>query len=327
MKIPSLAEPAHPKNASISKPILTTYHLVAGESIPDGIRRIITEQIDQAVWQLTDPPDGRDKGVHNARKCFKKIRAVLRLVRNELGEPIFKCEDICYRDAGRLLAPVRESAVLVITVDRVCERFADQLAPGTFSGLRHKLEARHHAVCEQILEQESHVEKVMETLHLARQRAVDLPIANDDFSALYSGLRRVYRRGYKQIHNVYAAPSAEGFHEWRKQIKHLWYHLRILIPIWESQLVVLSNDLNDAADWLGDNHDLAELRLLVLEHPEWFPDPAALQFLLAQIDCWRLELELNAQPVGRRIYVEKPRAFINRMASYWQIWQAETGNV
>lgn len=323
--VQSDSETASEHNQSAFPPVETHYQFVADESVSANVKRIITEHIDRAVWQLTEPPKGRDKGVHDARKCFKKIRAVLRLVRAELGEDIFKRENIRYRDAGRRLAPVRESAVLIQTFDRIVDRFANQLAPGAFFGVRAELEAIHQTVTEQILDHENHVPEVLEVLHQARQQVPHLPIINEDFSALYGGLRRVYRRGRNRLADAYAAPSAESFHEWRKRLKYLWYHMRLLNPVWPGQLTALATELSEVADWLGDDHDLAELRLAVMQHPEWFRNEGELQVLLALMEYWRREFQIMAKPVGERIYVDSPKVFVNRIAAYWQVWRTETG--
>ncbi len=303
----------------------THYQLEAEESLPDGIKRIVQEQIDRAMWQLTDPPESRDKGVHDARKCFKKIRAVLRLVRDEIGEEIFKQENACYRNAGRRLAAVRESAILIQTFDNICGRFADQLAPNAFAGARDELEAIHQATYRKIIEDESVVAEVVDTLQTARLRIADWPVMHDDFSAQSDGLRRVYRRGRNRMADAYAAPSPESFHEWRKRLKYLWYHMRILKHVWFNQLKTLVDELDEMAERLGDAHDLAELRLVILARPEMFRNQGELQVLVALTEYWQHELEAAARPLGERIYVERPRAFVNRIAAYWQTWQAEMG--
>jgi len=246
-------------------------------------------------------------------------------VRDELGEEVFKRENIRYRDAGRRLAPVRESAVLVQTFDRIVDRFSNQLTADAFWGMRARLETIHHNVAEQILDHENHVDEVLEVLHYARRNVDQLPIVNEDFEALAGGLRRVYRRGRNRLGDAYAAPSPESFHEWRKRLKYLWYHLRLLNPVWPGQLTALAAELSNVTDWLGDDHDLWALRLVVGQHPEWFRNEGELQVLLALIDYWRRENQIMARPVGQRIYVETPRGFVNRIGTYWQIWRAETG--
>ena len=46
--------------------------------------------------------------MHEARKDLKKLRALLRMTRGELGDATFRRENPCFRDAGRELAGVRD---------------------------------------------------------------------------------------------------------------------------------------------------------------------------------------------------------------------------
>jgi hypothetical protein len=148
------------------------YRLEADEPFPKGIKRIAREQLDRAVQQLTEAED-RDEAVHEARKHFKKIRAVLRLVRDEIGEEVYKPENVCYRDAGRELAPVRDSFVKVETLDVVRARFAETLASGAFETPREALVRRHAQTKHRILEEERAADQVVATLDEARARIAD----------------------------------------------------------------------------------------------------------------------------------------------------------
>src|SRR5262249_40401169 len=59
-----------------------SFELRPDESLRKNIRRIARKQMDDALEMLTAAhPGSRDEAVHEARKCFKKVRAVLRLVR------------------------------------------------------------------------------------------------------------------------------------------------------------------------------------------------------------------------------------------------------
>jgi CHAD domain-containing protein len=119
-----------------------SYRLQPDESAPDGIRRIARAQIDLAHEQLTGRGE-RDigKAVHEARKTFKRVRALLRLARDELGDEVYRRENAVFRDAGRGLSGVRDAAVLVETLDDIRERYGDELPDGAFAGLRDALAA------------------------------------------------------------------------------------------------------------------------------------------------------------------------------------------
>mgnify|MGYP006312215141 CR=1 FL=1 len=62
-----------------------SYRLETDEARPIGIKRIALEQVNQALDQLTDMSADQDEVVHDVRKRFKKVRAVLRLVRDDIG--------------------------------------------------------------------------------------------------------------------------------------------------------------------------------------------------------------------------------------------------
>jgi CHAD domain-containing protein len=123
--------------------------------------------------------------------------------------------------------------------------------------------------------------------------------------------------------DAYEERSPESFHEWRKRVKYLWYHMRILRPIWDDVLDELADSIHDLSDYLGDHHDLTELKILVQDKPEWFDDEREHSLLLGLIERRQTELEAEARTVGMRVYSEKPKAFTRRMADYWVAYQLE----
>jgi CHAD domain-containing protein len=299
-----------------------SYRLEAQESLPTNIKRLATEQVERALEQLRNPPgDDRDEAIHDARKRFKKIRAVLRLVRDEIGEEIYKQENICYRDAGRRLSDIRDSAAMVETLDDITQHFDGQLAPEALANLRERLVEEHQSFKQDILDHQGAMSEVTATIEMARSRIPNWPVRGDDFSALYGGLKRVYRRGRNRMAEAYAGPSPGRYHEWRKRAKYLWYHMRVLKTLWPKLLAELADQLHDLGNSLGDDHDLFELRRTIMDRPELMNDRAEIQALIGLIDRRRVELEAAARPIAARIYVEKPKAFVDRIGGYWQVWR------
>lgn len=296
-----------------------SYRLETGEAVAEGIQRIVCEQIDKALvslWEVDDP----DEGVHDARKQFTKTRAVLRLVRDEIGEDTYETENVCFRDVGRRLATVRDSAVGIETLDVLKEQYNDQLHARTFRRLREALVKRHKRIVQEQLVEAKVCQSVAETIEQARARVVDWPIENDNFAACHDGLKRVYRRGRRRFADALDAPTMKNLHEWRKRVKYLWYQTRLLRNLWPRPMKKLAAEVHLLADYLGDDHDLAQLRTVVLEKPELAGDEAELQLLLGLIDQRRAVFQAAAWPLGNRIYHEKPDRFTDRMAAYWDAW-------
>src|ERR671911_3201873 len=94
------------------------YRFVAGETVTEGLRRIARGRIDHALDELRGETDSSpSEAVHEARKDTKKLRALLRLVRYDIGEKAYRRESAAFRDAARELAGARDADVMITTLD------------------------------------------------------------------------------------------------------------------------------------------------------------------------------------------------------------------
>jgi len=84
-----------------------SFCLMADESVEDGIKRIVSEEIAQAIKEIDNPRLKRSEAIHEVRKHCKKIRGVLRLVRPQL-EGIYQFENAWFRDTAKGLATERK---------------------------------------------------------------------------------------------------------------------------------------------------------------------------------------------------------------------------
>jgi CHAD domain-containing protein len=294
------------------------YRLKEIEPVSDGIKRISLEQIDRALDRLSLKTRNRDRAVHEARVSFKKIRAVLRLVNRELGSDTFKRENREYRDLGRRLARTRDTAVVAGTLEELVNDFNKELAHSDIKALRKRL---RRSRVDQHYYRKKTLGDVAEELSSARQRVETWPIKSDEFSALHQGLKRVYKRGRVGFELARGKRTTENFHEWRKQVKYLWYQVCVLNPMWPRTLDTLAEELNKLADFLSEDHDLAMLSRAAIEQAEGLGDPAEVEKLILLIDQRRVVLQTKAVALGARVYAEKPKAFVDRMRGYWETWR------
>lgn len=88
----------------------------------DEIRRAGLELIDDAVTILRDQPSGSHEAVHDARKRFKRLRALYRLIR-KVAPDFAREENTRFRDIARSLAFARDATALVETAEYL-EAFA-----------------------------------------------------------------------------------------------------------------------------------------------------------------------------------------------------------
>ena len=95
---------------SMSRPPVVQFQLGVDEPAAEGIHRIALEQVDLIIWHAERLGDG-DEHVHGVRKTSKRVRALLRLIRGELGEEAYRRENAALRDVARELSALRTATV------------------------------------------------------------------------------------------------------------------------------------------------------------------------------------------------------------------------
>lgn len=280
-----------------------------GEPLPEEIARIARGRIDNALDELGGRSDSTaEEAVHETRKDLKKLRALLRMTRGDLGEAAFRRENACFRDAGRELAAVRDSDVMLDTLKTL------KLPAGMGPKLRRKLQAERAKDSGD--GRTTAAAGVVAILSEARGRVDGWPLESDSFGALGDGLERTYRHGRRAFRAARATASVEALHEWRKRVKDLWYHHTMLRELWPPVMQAVGNEAHELADRLGDDHDLAMFADWVREHTEVEPE------FFEAVERRRSELQAEAMALGARLYADKPSAYARRLRRLWKASQA-----
>jgi CHAD domain-containing protein len=276
------------------------YRLKHKEQLPDEIVRAARGRIDHALDELRGKTDSSPvEAVHEARKDMKKIRALLRLARGELGGQRFARENACFRDAARELAGARDSDVMLETLGSL------DLPAGLSLDLRNAIQAERDA--DGAGDRDAAARSAVAILKQARKRVDDWPLERDSFKALSKGLERTYRRGRRAFAAALEEQSTEALHEWRKRVKELWYHHTLLRPLWPPVMQAVGDQAHELADRLGDDHDLAVLADWIREQTDAGPE------FFDAVDRRRAELQKEAMTLGARLYADKPKAYVRRL--------------
>jgi CHAD domain-containing protein len=295
------------------------FRLDGGEYLATGLQRVGLEQLDYAIEALSSLRI--DIGIHEARKALRRVRALLRLVRDPLGDRVYRTENVVLRDAGRLIGGSRDATVMVETVAGLSFLYRDLLQPGAFDVLRAHLLERDKLIRRRVAG--SRVDEVVATLVATRDRFAAWPrtTLDDGFDEVAGGLTRVYRRGRNRMADAYRLETPEAFHVWRKRVRYLRFQMTLLQGMWPRLQRGIATDLAYLADALGAEHDLAELYRLLEEEPEMLPDDNARHLLQGLLLRNRTRLQAAAQPVGARLYAEEPADFVRRLGVYWESWR------
>jgi CHAD domain-containing protein len=281
------------------------------------LRRLVCHQLERAHAELTDDRKDAHEAVHSARKRFKKIRAVLRLLRGELGER-YACESAWYRDQGRELARVRDASTLIEAIDALTERFPEAIRRTAAADIRPRLATGRAAIVAEIGDLSDALRGLAEKLGEARARLQTWPACRMDFEAISPWIRKSYAKGRRALRETGGAPTAANFHELRKRVKDYWYHCKVLSPCLTCSVKPPRRTLAKLAEALGEDHDLAVLREHLSRTADDLGGIERLASLFALIDTRQAELRGAAAELGEEVYAEKPRAYLERLGKCWK---------
>jgi len=299
---------------------LRAYRLHDGEFVPDGIRRIARGQIDTAIEWLEGAADAKGVGeaVHETRKGLKRLRTCLRVARPAIGYDTYRRENTAFRDTGRRLSGARDAAVLIETLDALGERFGGEISPRAGVRLRAELEQERERA-EAALREGPEAGVALEELRLARERTAGWTFEEHGFEAVGPGVRRLYRRGRRSMRGAAEVPADdEQLHEWRKRVKDLWHASQLLTPAAPKRMRRFAKRVHRLSDLLGEDHDLAVLRVYVGAHPHFFEDNAHQLALSAAIDRRREQLQRDAFELGAKLYEQPPKKFVRSIERHWR---------
>jgi CHAD domain-containing protein len=293
-----------------------SYRFYKNETVAENVHRIASEQMSKGLESLEGDGDVHET-IHDVRKRFKKLRALMRLVRGSVED--YSRRNRAWRDLGRSLSHLRDVGARIDTVQRL-EPEADRIDPVAREDMLLVLQAG----LDQIAESDSlrvRIQHVAEHLRNDLQNLESLRVEDEGFDAIDKGLKTTYGRGLKALDKAREEPDEAHMHALRKRAKYHWYHVRLLQGIWPAVLRGRRRECDRLAKTLGHIHDLDVLGD-VLHCGD-----------LANIGTETIdEVDLAAQrrrkrlvqevwPLADRVYAEPAKAMRKRMGALFGTWR------
>lgn len=281
------------------------------------VRRVLDEQIGRALDALAVPDGDRHRAVYSARRRFKKLRGVLRLIRP--AAPGFAAaENVRWRDAGRSLASARDAGAAVTALDALLEGFGDLLSPHAFVAVRQALVAERDAMAGTNADLDLDLAAARDACEEGRAALNRLTLPDDPASAFAEGTAGTYAKATKTLAAARRSNDPAPLHEMRKHLKLHWLHVRLLQDIWPEAMRSRRAEAKALADDLGALQDLDVLRRAV----EALPGSAAAErhrdLLLTLVARRQAVLAGSTVHAAGRLLAERPKDFRRRLEALWR---------
>jgi CHAD domain-containing protein len=261
-------------------------------------------------------PDGADEPhrIHEIRKSVKRLRALVSLVGDGLGDDR-RWFDRRLRDVNRALSPVRDAEALREAFDRLV---AEAEPPDALAQVR----ARLIAECERG-EPLSTTDgrRIQRQLHRLDERWQQAELPGRGWELLADNVRRAYRRSRRTATNITPRSSTVEFHELRKHIKQTQYQWEFLQPLWPARLAAELAQIESLTEDLGFHHDLCLLRDWLDRQPTHAYSTRVRRIVIKRLERRLRQLERAACRVAPRCFAETPKGVVQRLAAYWRLWR------
>jgi CHAD domain-containing protein len=259
--------------------------------------------------------------VHETRRTTRRIRAVLQMIRDEIGYSNYYRENIFYRDLARRISPLRDHYVLQRTIagfhHEFPEEFPESEVMAIGDSLNHLLEddIRHFT------DRWGGFDRIREELDKAAGRVDHYCRLRNGFVSVRKGVCRVYKRGYKYPRILQESFSKEQFHEYRKSTKYLLYQMELIRPAYPKMITAYAGTINKHAEMIGNTRDYERLERYILAGMGSRHLDANRRRMVKGIQNRREELMQKIYSGANRIYAEKPSGFVKRLGTYWNTKQ------
>jgi CHAD domain-containing protein len=312
------SDPATPPAAGAAvRPPAVWFELRLDEPAGVGLQRIALEQVDLIAWHAARSGVA-DEHVHGVRKTSKRVRAVLRMIRDELGEEVYRRDNAIVRDVARELSTLRSAAVELHILDSLGVWLPD-LASAAVE-LRSRLTAQTDRIRAAMFTESWLIDDLISRLERARASIETWELPPEMIPTAH-GLHHTYRHGRRGMLRAYGGAGAEAFHDWRKRVKYLRHQMEILAPTRAADEPSIAAEFAELGEGLGLEHDLADLAHTVAATPGGFASPVAQNELLDAITERRQVLQRDLRPLAEGLYAQKPGEFTRDMTTAWERWR------
>ncbi len=297
------------------------YNFELSEPFAQGAARILREQLDRARLHLSNPAD-RVSAVHEARKCFKRARSLLRLMRAGLSKTEFGKTNRAIRDVARSLAQSRDLDVMVQTLAHL------QAGHGASSPALVKRVARAIAnarAAASKLTPDPPIATALKQLAGIRADLAERSFERCTRPALIAGLGRELQNLERCYGEAVALTTDTAFHEWRKRVQIHRRHVELVAKVWPQMLEPRVAVCRELSSLLGLDHDLAVLANFVSSDQAKPATKRDAGRISDYCNAEQAELRRRSIALGALLLAEPPTAFVARVDAYWQVRNAHAG--
>ncbi|MCM2475872.1 CHAD domain-containing protein [Rhizobium sp. CG5] len=295
------------------------YRIKPARDFTDETRRIISEQLLRAVAALEEQPGGLHEAIHEARKKFKRVRALYRLTAGN-DKDFARQENARLRDMARSLSLVRDATALTETVTYLQAHAETPEEERALAAALTTLTERRDGVATGETDLTDKVAAALETCRaaIAAAEAQSFPESPRKTGRLLAkAWRKSLEKAKAALAGCHDSAHAEVFHSLRKSGQTYWMHLSLLRDLWPAAMRARQTEAKRLVDMLGHEHDLTLLIELLDLHPDMLGGSEDLSLVLGVIIRQQQALRHDALQLADTVFADDPEREADVIETLW----------
>lgn len=255
----------------------------------------------------TGDPSG---AIHDFRIAIKRWRALLRLLKESLGEEtlVLRREGLVF---SREFGPSRDAraALDALTSIIVSKRVdASSITKRTIASITNRLEEVQKA-SETVVHNAKSIQHIRDGVVHASSCAAAWPLEGIELEKIIAALTRSYRRARRRLPGSWTKVSSDEIHRFRKALVTLHYQLELIEPLWPKVSRRIMKGLQRVRLQLGKSNDLVILSQLTRSKKPMAAWRSGLTPLIEGQKRFHIK---QAEVLAGRLLLEPPRSFQKR---------------
>ncbi len=294
------------------------------------LRALATRQLEKAIDLLEHQPDGPHAAIHDARKRFKRVRALYRLTGND-ARAFRQTENARIGAMAGSLATVRDAAALVETTTYLATHASSLEEVKALANAAEALGRRRDDIAAREHDLSAKLAAAVETCREAIAALATLDL-DDRPKKTIRRLRKVWKRERARADAARwlcdPAPGddashghgdrEEAFHALRKCGQTYWMHLSLLAAAWPSAMSAKQGQAKALVDLLGHEHDLSVLSQLIDEDPAILGNCDTVARVLGAIITRKQALRIEALSLAAQVFADPPDREAHIIGILWK---------
>jgi CHAD domain-containing protein len=285
------------------------------EEFEQGVIRLFLSLHEESA-RLVLLKSHQHKSVHELRKNIKKIRGILRLVRHEIGQKKYEEMNTYYREMAAEVAVLRDDTSQIELLEGMMESVKSNQVRKSISKAIRQVQAKRKKEFHNFYAQKKQL-KVNRSFKEKMAEYKGLIVLGNPEKFILKSLRKTYRGARQALKMARKSNDKEVYHDLRKQVKYLMYHLMTLSSALDEDMIAYTQKLNKLADYLGNLHDLDLFNGHIKEEKLIKLEPEKKKLMMKYIYRRRSYLRKKVHHSGNELFLSNSKNFSNKLFEVW----------